>query len=139
MNKKRLSIINNVDQLTLITDAVEEIAGEWGLSSRVSMNLNLVLEEIVSNIMFYGFKDENEHDIRIAFIKEANQLKVIITDDGEEFNILSTEDFKDEDKTAEEREIGGLGIHFVKTLVDHIDYQRENDMNILTLFKNINT
>lgn len=139
MNKKHLSIRNKVDELPLITNAIEELAGEWSLSSRVVMNLNLVLEEIVSNIIFYGFGDEGEHDIKIDFLKEEHEIRLVIYDDGEEFNILDTNSFEDQEKAAEEREIGGLGIHFVKTLIDHIEYERKDGMNILTLHKNLNT
>ena len=139
MNKKQISILNKVEELHKLNAAVEELIGECGLSKKLSMEINLVLEEIVSNIIFYGFEDKKEHLITIDFEKDDDELKIVMTDEGSPFDILSTEEFADVDKSAEEREIGGLGIHFVKTLMDRMEYQRRDNKNILTLSKNIAT
>ena len=139
MNKKQISILNKVEELHKLNVVVEEMKVEWGLSASISMNINLVLEEVVSNIIFYGFEDKTEHLINIDFVKDDDEIKIVITDEGNPFDILSAEEFADIDKPAEEREIGGLGIHFVKTLMDRMEYQRRDNKNILTLYKNITT
>jgi serine/threonine-protein kinase RsbW len=139
MDKKQLSILNKIEELPKLNIVLEELAEEWGLSMKNSMHINLVLEEIVTNIIFYGFDENTEHQINIVFEKGINELKIVITDDGKAFNVIATKEFDDQKKSAEEREIGGLGIHFVKTLMDKVEYQRLNNMNILTLYKNLTT
>ena len=133
---KHLSILNDIAELRELQHTVEELALSWKLPTKVSMNLNLVLEEIVSNIIFYAYEDDLKHRITIDFSLEQNAVKVVITDDGREFNILETAEFEDTDKAAEERKIGGLGIHFVRSLMDEVGYARKNGNNILTLVKN---
>jgi len=137
MNKKQLSISNNIEEIQKLNLVVEELAEEWGMSLKISMNINLVLEEIITNIIFYGIEDKKDHIIDIEFVKEANEIIVMITDDGKAFNILEAEDFEDGEKTAEEREVGGLGIHFVKTLMDRVEYEYISGKNILTLHKKL--
>ena len=133
MTRKQLSISNKIEEIQKLNLAIEGLAEEWDLSMKISMNINLVLEEIITNIIFYGIKDNADHKIDIEFVKDDNDLKVTITDDGQAFNILETEDFGEMEKSAEERQIGGLGIHFVKTLMDRVEYEYLNDKNILTL------
>lgn len=137
MDQKHLSILNDIAELRELQHCIEELAGNWELPTKVSMNLNLVLEEIVSNIIFYAYEDDLRHRIHIDFYKEQNSIRVVITDDGKVFNILQAGDFEDTDKDVEERKIGGLGIHFVKTLMDEVAYLRKDNQNILTLIKNI--
>jgi len=93
--------------------ACESLAREWGLSETVIMHINLVLEEAISNILFYGYEDDKEHDILIEFTREKDGIVIRLIDDGKAFDILATEDFGDIDKPAEDRKIGGLGIYFV--------------------------
>lgn len=137
MQKKQFAISNKVEELNTISLALEELSEKWQLSPKIIMNMNLVLEEIITNIIFYGYDDDAEHQIKLELYMEDNALVVVIRDDANEFDILATDSFSDQDKPAEERSIGGLGIHFVKSLVDRIDYRRKNETNTLTLYKNL--
>lgn len=137
MDKTELTIVNDIARLRELQAFVEETADAWELSMKVSMNINLVLEEIISNIIFYGYEDDGVHVIRIELMKADDAVKIIITDDAAVFDILAAEEFADNEKAAEDRKIGGLGIHFVKTLMDKVEYRRENEQNILSLIKKI--
>ncbi len=137
MDKKDLTIVNDIARIRELQAFVEEAADAWELSMKVSMNINLVLEEIISNIIFYGYKDDSVHEIRIELVKADDEVQIIITDDAAVFDILAAEDFADNEKAAEDRKIGGLGIHFVKTLMDKVEYRRENEQNIISLIKKI--
>jgi len=139
MNKKHLSILNDIAELRELQHTVDQLSEQWELPMKVSMNINLVLEEIVSNIIFYGYEDDREHRILIDFNHEDAEIVITIRDDGKAFNILEAEEFDDADKSPEDRKIGGLGIHFVKTLMDHVAYKREGEENILSLTKKILT
>lgn len=133
-----LHIPNKIEALQRLQESLRGLGKKWELTNALIMNLELVLEEIVSNIIFYGFEDEREHTIEVDFRKLEHEILIRISDDGIPFDLTAVESFHDQDKTAEEREIGGLGIHFVKTLVDRIEYRRDQNKNILTLHKTIN-
>ena len=135
MNKVVINIRNDVSELHEISAALEEVSEKWDLSAKSAMHINLALEEVITNIIFYGFNDKEEHRISIEFIKEKDGVKIIITDDGNPFDLPAAEDFMDKETTSESREIGGLGIHFVKTLMDRMSYKRKDEKNILTLYK----
>ena len=102
------------------------------------MNLNLVLEELVTNIIFYGYTDEAPHEIHILFATDGQQIKLEISDDARAFNPLQAAE-PDMNASIEDMKIGGLGIHLVKKIMDDIQYQRVDDKNILTLTKNLSS
>lgn len=135
MDKRQIRIENKVEELHTLNAFLEEVSEQWELSMKVAMNINLALEEIITNIIFYGYKEKEKQTISIELYKEEYGIAIIISDDAEPFNILLKKEYEDADKNAEEREIGGLGIHFVKSLMDEVSYERSNDQNILRLFK----
>jgi anti-sigma regulatory factor (Ser/Thr protein kinase) len=97
----------------------------------------VVLEELITNTIFYAYRDKKKHDITIDFMLENDTLRIRLEDDGMEFNPLLSDEPEDLDKPVEDRKIGGLGIHFVKKLMDNVDYHRYENKNILTLIKKI--
>jgi serine/threonine-protein kinase RsbW len=136
MADKNITIINQLDQLEYLADTMEMISGEWDIPMNIALNLNLVLEEVVTNIIFYGYDDKDEHEININLSYKDNIIKVRIEDDGREFDPLQAPE-PDMEKTIEESKIGGLGIHFVRTIMDDINYLRLDNKNRLTLTKHI--
>jgi len=98
--------------------------------------LNLCLEEMVLNIMKYGYEDETLKDIepKITVSMEWNgeQATLCIEDNAKAFNPLEHES-RPTPTTLEETRIGGLGIELVKNFSESISYQRKNDLNHLTV------
>ncbi|HPT04027.1 MAG TPA: ATP-binding protein, partial [Bacteroidales bacterium] len=127
---------NQVEQLEELAGILETVSEEWDIPMKVSLNLNLVLEELITNIIFYGYDDKNEHLIYIRLYKKDNEIEIQIEDDGKEFNPLLVAE-PDIDESIENRKIGGLGIHFVRKIMDSMNYRRSDGKNILTLTKNI--
>jgi anti-sigma regulatory factor (Ser/Thr protein kinase) len=127
-------IRNNIGELPAFAEKVEKLAEEWELPLPVTMNLNLVLEEALSNVIFYAFTDDKEHDINIDMILCRNALTITITDSGIPFDPTSR---KEPDITlpVEERPIGGLGILLILKMMDKVEYARINNQNVLTLTK----
>jgi serine/threonine-protein kinase RsbW len=134
--KEKISITNRIDQLPLLAIKVEQLGEKWEWPLPLVININLVLEEAVSNIIFYAFSDENVHEIDIEMAQNKNNLVITIADDGKPFDPSQT---KQPDITlpAEEREIGGLGIFLIGKIMDEIKYKRDNNKNLLTLTKTI--
>lgn len=139
MEDKNLRLTNKVDELKRLNIFLEELADEWNIPLKPIHQLNLVLEEIISNIIYYAFDDHEEHDIILNLHLEKNTVKVTVTDTGKAFDILAAEIYGEKEKPAEERSVGGLGIHFVKELMDRVEYERKNEQNILTLYKEISS
>ena len=133
MNKKIIKVRNDLSQLSVIVENLEILSGEWNLNTEVLFNINLAIEEIFTNIVFYAFDDNNEHQIELRISRQNNSVKIEIEDDGKEFNPLDKPEPEHIDKPLEEREVGGLGIHFVKTIMDKVEYKRDGNKNILTL------
>jgi len=136
MDEKKITISNRLDQLEILANALESISGKWGIPMNATLNLNLVLEELITNIIFYGYDDTNEHEINIHLSYHDKIVQIQIEDDGKEFNPLLYAK-PDTDLSLDDRKIGGLGIHFVRKIMDDITYIRSDNKNRLTMKKNI--
>jgi len=131
---KHFVIENQIGELSSLADRIEELAEKWELSQALAMNINLVIEEAVSNIIFYAFTDKDKHEIKISVSLNNNKLMIKITDNGIPFNPLAQQQ-PDITLPAEERPIGGLGIFLISQIMDKMDYSRQKNWNILTLNK----
>jgi len=107
---------------------------EKGIPREAWSHLQLALDEIVSNIIKYGYDDGDKHLIRIACTLKDNFLQLEIFDDSRPFNVLERKD-PDTAQTLEARPIGGLGIFLVKKLLDGHEYTRDGNINHLVLRK----
>jgi serine/threonine-protein kinase RsbW len=133
---KQFVIENQVEELSSLAEKIEKIAEEWEISPALAMNMNLVIEEALSNIIFYAFTDKNKHEIKVSVSVDKNILTIKITDDGIPFNPLEHEK-PDINLPAEERPVGGLGIFLMAQIMDEMEYNRKKNENILTLKKSI--
>lgn len=129
-------IRNQVKELTAIADKIKQLAQEWNLSEELSMNIDLVIEEALSNIIFYAFPDNDPHEIKVSLTIMDHMLSIKITDNGIPFNPL-TQQQPDITLPAEERPIGGLGIFLISQIMDKMHYSRHKNQNILKLNKSI--
>ncbi len=136
MAEQILKITNQIAQLEILANTLDNISEEWGIPMNTSLSLNLVLEELVTNIIFYGYNDKEEHQISIHLSYIDHTFQIIIEDDAREFNPLTKAE-PDLDADIENRSIGGLGIHFVRQIMDSFTYVRKENKNIVTLTKNI--
>lgn len=132
-----MTIVNQIDELTPVSEWLEELGEEWELPMSLTLSLNLVLEEALTNTILYGYDDGLQHSIDIQLQKLANELIIKISDDGRAYDPTMKED-PDISLSVEERPIGGLGILLIKKIMNSVEYQRIENRNILTLKKNIN-
>jgi len=116
----------------------ESFARENDLHRVSIQKFNIVLDELLNNIISYAFKDDDDHDIIVKFQLKYLRLIITIEDDGIPFNPFRT-DAPDIELSISERDLGGLGVHIVKNLVDEHHYIRQSKRNIINLIKyNIN-
>ena len=138
MVELQIAIKNEFSEIANIIEAFEAFAGEQGIPMPITLKFSLVFEELLNNVISYAYRDEDEHEIstRIEFV--ADRLTVTIADDGIPFNPLNAKT-PDTQASLEDRDIGGLGIHLVKNLVDNVSYHRRIDKNVLTLVKQLDS
>ena len=134
--RKELRIKNEVSELEKVAQFVEEIGEELGLNMEVQMNLNLVMEEMVSNVIFYAYPEGEEAEIELLAKSDGKELTFVLSDQGKEFDPTAKED-ADPDINPADREIGGMGIFIVKNIMNKVTYQRLEGRNLLTMTKGI--
>ncbi len=98
--------------------------------------LDVALDELITNAINYGYHDGNAHEILIEVNVEGDRLMIDIRDDGAPFDPLSIPE-PDLSVELEERQIGGLGMYFVRSLLDNIEYRRSNGWNVVSLEKRL--
>lgn len=135
-NQKSLLVNNKIDELTRVALFLDELGTFWGLHDSLAANLNLVIEEALTNIILYGYNDSDNHIIEILLTRGDGQISITIKDDGLEFDPTKMRD-PDTTLSVEERPIGGLGIFLIKQIMDKVQYMREGKINYLILTKNI--
>ena len=132
MNSFKTIVKNHLSGLQKASGEVELFLDNAGISGEVVFTVHLVIEEMLSNVIKYAFKDTASHDISLEIAVEKNKLNIIIEDEGIEFNPLSIT-VERTDLPINEREVGGLGIHLVKNMVEDMSYCRKNGRNILKM------
>jgi anti-sigma regulatory factor (Ser/Thr protein kinase) len=98
-------------------------------------NINIAVEEIFVNIAHYAYPS-GDGDIAVSVCIDQNRLTIEFRDSGTPYDPLAKTD-PDTTLSADDREIGGLGIFMVKKLMDDVSYRYEDGKNILTIHKDI--
>ena len=136
MAKFVLKINNDFDDLRAAADPATQFLESKSASSRVIFAANLAIEEIVTNIIKYGYDDSLKHEITVHLDVTENMLNIEICDDGKEFDPFSQPE-PDISLASKEPKIGGLGIHFVRKMLDACAYNRHDGRNIVKLSKKL--
>ena len=110
------------------------VAHDWPV--KLVLDINLALDEIITNTINYGYADDGVHEITVRVRVHDGIVAVDVEDDAKAFDPLSAPK-PDINTSLEERAIGGLGIHIVKTLMDRVAYHYEGNRNHLRLEKMI--
>jgi len=131
-----VTVKNDISQIQGLRDKWLKFARGNNLADEIIQDVNLALEELVSNIILHGFEDNNEHEITVCIGIKEEKLVVEISDDAKYFNPLEHPD-PDIEKPIEERDIGGLGVHIVRKIMDELDYRREQGKNVLVMKKQL--
>ncbi len=136
--KKEITLLNDVEQVPQLAEFVDEVCAMLNFDMPTNMQLNLAMEEAVVNVMNYAYPKGTTGNIHIEAEANDKRLKFTISDDGMPFD-PTTRRPVDITQAAEERPIGGLGIHLITQIMDSINYEHRDNKNILTLRKKLNT
>lgn len=135
--EKSIILTNDISEVSKLNEFVEEIGNEFSLTPDVVFNLNLVLEEAVVNVINYAYPKEEHQSIYLSASLRKGSIVLILTDTGKEFDPTMAPDV-DITLSADEREIGGLGIFLIRQIMNEVKYERIDGKNILTLEKKLN-
>ena len=136
IGKKRISLSNDVNEVTRLSHFVEEICEALHIDLTATVGVNLAVEEAVVNVMNYAFPVGSSGKIVVTASVRDDQLIFVIKDKGLPFDPTSVQD-PDITQDADERDIGGLGIFLMRHYMDDVRYQRLHDENVLTLTKKL--
>ena len=134
--QRSLTLPNDINTIPQLNEFIDTVCEELEIDMALAMSLNLAMEEAVVNVMDYAYPAGTEGEVNIEAIADETQLHFIISDSGKPFDPTAKEEV-DTTLSAEERPIGGLGIHLIRQHMDDISYERRDDKNILRLSKNI--
>jgi anti-sigma regulatory factor (Ser/Thr protein kinase) len=133
-----LTVRPDLSEIGRIAEQVEAFCEERGLGPAVAHAVNLSLDELLTNTISYGYDDASGHVIDIELAADSGRLTIVLRDDARAFDPTGVPE-PDVDADLEDRALGGLGVHFVRSLMDEVRYQRTDGHNLLTLTKYIDT
>ncbi len=125
---------NRLAEIEALALAVESFAAANNLPEQMVFQVNLCLDELLTNTISYGFPQGGEHEITVEIVLQGGALVITTHDGGLAFNPLERAE-ADTSQGIEERPVGGLGIHLVRNMMDEIEYRRESGQNVLVMKK----
>ena len=132
--RKNIVLANDTKELPRLTAFTEEVCEAVGLSSEETVQVKVAIEEAVVNVMYYAYPTGKRGDVTIEAASNEMRLKVTIIDSGKPFDPTVYAPI-DTTLSAKERKVGGLGIHIMRQNMDSINYERMDNLNVLTLRK----
>jgi serine/threonine-protein kinase RsbW len=125
-----------VQEIERLNGLVRRFGELHDVPSRALYAVNLALDELVTNTILYGFENPAGQELCVRVSVAGKEIHGELVDEGREFNPLNVP-APNLDAPLSERELGGLGLHLVRSLMDRLDYRREGSKNVLTLMKRI--
>jgi sigma-B regulation protein RsbU (phosphoserine phosphatase) len=132
--QRSLTLPNDVQTIPKLSGFVETVCEASNLDMDTCMQMNLAIEEAVVNVMNYAYPKGVKGMVNIDATISSKGLKFVISDNGKPFDPTAKAEV-DTSLSAEERGIGGLGIHLIRQIMDGINYEYIDGRNVLTLLK----
>ena len=138
MSKKNTSfkLKNALTELDKLFQHIDRFGKSVGLPKKQIFQINLALDELFTNIVSYGFTDDNEHWINFKLSFDNDAVLIYIEDNGVPFDPVSAPTSSSV-PPLEKCKIGGLGLHIVKRVMDEITYERKGDKNVIKIKKQV--
>jgi len=125
---------STLEAMTSASEEVSQWLTERGISDAVQYLANLAIEELATNCIKFGYDDANEHMLEVRLAVSEQGVVLTFVDDGRPFNPLLRGE-PDLNIPAEERSVGGLGIHLLRRMSDRMEYVRKGNQNVVILSK----
>jgi len=135
-NQLTVRIKNAFAEIPAAIEAVSRWLSDREVPASVGYVANLAIEELATNSVKYAYEDTGTHFIEFNMTLAANELVILMTDDGRPFNPL---DLPEPDLTlpVELRPVGGLGVHLLRKMADGMEYEHRDGRNRITLRKSL--
>ena len=134
--QRSITLNNDISQVPQLAAFMDHVCEAMGFDDNTTMQMNLAIEEAVVNVMNYAYPEGVTGNVNIEVQANDVRLKVVISDNGKIFDPTTVASV-DTSLSAEDRSIGGLGIHLVRKLMDSVNYERIGGFNVLTLRKKL--
>ena len=131
-----ITLSNDIEEVPQLAAFVDEVCEAVGFDMSTTMSINLAIEEAVVNVMNYAYPPNVKGEVIVLAESNDTRVKFLIIDSGKPFDPTAKGEV-DTTLSAEERQIGGLGIHLVRQMMDSINYERVDGQNVLTLRKKL--
>jgi serine/threonine-protein kinase RsbW/sigma-B regulation protein RsbU (phosphoserine phosphatase) len=131
---RSLVIGNTIAELLKVVEFVDRFGASHGVPQAVLNDLNLCLDELLNNTISYGYDDEQRHSIVVVLSVADGTLQAEIRDDARPFDPSRAASAAIGD-SLQTRKIGGLGLPFIRALMDDLAYQRDGARNIVMITK----
>ena len=132
---KEITVEARSENVSLVTEFVEEQLESMDCPMKIQMKMGIAIDELFSNIALYAYPSgDGDVTVRVEKQEEPAAVRITFIDRGMPYDPLKKED-PDVTLSAEEREIGGLGIYLVKKTMDDISYEYKDGQNILSVLK----
>ena len=131
-----LILRNDVAELERVMSFVSEFCSRNSIPAETEYDLNLVLDEMMTNVAKYAYPEGGEHHFTMQVAVDKNEFVARFEDDGVEFN-LTEYPIPDLGAPLEVRKEGGLGIYLVRQIMTSVEYQRVAGKNVVTLRKKL--
>ena len=128
IDEENISIVPDEDSRKAVGEFADSLSGKLKIVTKVANKINIVFDEIYTNIVNYS----KATCASVSYSIENGKLRISFTDNGIPYNPLEATE-PDTTLSAEEREIGGLGIFMVKKMTESMEYEYTDDKNVLTL------
>lgn len=127
-----IRLTNQLSEMEALGTVLDFFAEQAAVPPRTAFNMNLAIDEFVSNCIKYGYPDHRDGEIEVRLRRSADMLELVVRNDGIAFDPF-TAPVPDLESPVEERGIGGLGIHLVRRFADAVSYERSGDYNIVAI------
>lgn len=134
---QELTVSATIENIPVVTKFVDEQLEKMNCSLKAQMQIDIAIDELFGNIAHYAYRpDVGPATVRVEVVEEPISVIITFIDKGIPYDPLKNKD-PDTLLSAEEREIGGLGIYMVKKSMDELTYEYKEGQNILKIKKKI--
>ena len=135
-DERVISLASTLEEIPRLADAVQSFCQDHHVPSDVASHIALAVEEVATNVIAHGYRGAAGHAFEVRLARDDDAVRVTVSDDAPPFDPLTLTP-PDTSAPLERRPIGGLGIHFVRTVMDDVRYRRDASRNILVLIKRV--
>ncbi len=132
LRRMEFELESQLAEIQELAEALDRFSKISAIPPKVLFRINLAIDELITNTITHGYAGNARRQIDVVVNRGDRHLEVELMDDGLPFNPLSVAT-PDTEAGIEDRALGGLGVHFVRTLIEQVEYRHDGARNIIRL------